>query len=192
MLTKTFYTALFKPNKVRFDIHHRREHCSANRNQNDMIGLNPYQQVRIERPTASETTLALYTIIDTHEEEPDVVFVGYTNPDDLKGRLGLDPDNIKDFTDNLNAQVTAVGLTVSQARCNSEFIEQLDDNGHHRGLIVIAPHDGDIEEYTDEQAEHVGKQLSSKYVSVWVCKGFKEHGGAFDRWHITSTDISEK
>src|ERR671919_698579 len=100
-----------------------------------MIGLNPYQQVRIERPTASETTLVLYTRIDTHEE-------------------------------------------------------QLDVDGHHRGLIVIAPHDGDIEEYTDEQAEHVGKQLSSKYVSVWVCKGFKEHGGAFDRWHITSTDIS--
>jgi phage replication-related protein YjqB (UPF0714/DUF867 family) len=74
----------------------------------------------------------------------------------------------------------------------SEFIEQLNDNGHHRGLIAIAPHGGDIEEYTDEQAEHVGKQLSSKCVSVWVCKGFKEHGGAFDRWHITSTDISDK
>jgi phage replication-related protein YjqB (UPF0714/DUF867 family) len=158
-----------------------------------MIGLNPYQQVRIERPTANGTTLALYTIIDTHEEEPNDVFIDYTNPDNLQDRLDFDlSNNIDHFTGNLNAQVTAVGLTVSQARCNSEFIEQLDDNGHHHGLIVIAPHGGDIEEYTDEQAEHVGKQLSSKSVSVWVCKGFKEGGGAFDRWHITSTDISEK
>jgi phage replication-related protein YjqB (UPF0714/DUF867 family) len=164
-----------------------------------MIGLSPCQQVRIERLTerltANGTTLALalYTIIDTHEDEPnDVVYIDYKKNKDLKDRLGLDPRNIKDFRGNLNAQVTAVGLTVSQARCNSEFIEQLDDNGHHRGLIVIAPHGGDIEEYTDEQAEHVGKQLSSKGVSVWACKGFKEGSGAFNRWHITSTDISEK
>jgi phage replication-related protein YjqB (UPF0714/DUF867 family) len=25
-----------------------------------------------------------------------------------------------------------------------------------------------------------------------MCKGFKKEGGAFDRWHITSTDISEE
>lgn len=192
MLTKTSYTAQFKPDKDRFDPPHHREHCSANSNQIHMIGLNRYQQVRIERPTANDTTLALYTIVDTHEEEPNDVFIDYRNPDDLKARLDLNPNNIEAFTGNLNAQVTAVGLTVSQARCNSEFIEQLDDNGHHRGLIVIAPHGGDIEEYTDEQAEHIGKQLSSKCVSVWVCKGFKEHGGALDRWHITSTDISEE
>ena len=191
MLTKTSYTAQFKPDKDRFDPPHHREHCSANSNQIHMIGLNRYQQVRIERPTANDTTLALYTIVDTHEEEPNDVFIDYRNPDDLKARLDLNPNNIEAFTGNLNAQVTAVGLTVSQARCNSEFIEHLDDNGHHRGLIVIAPHGGDIEEYTDEQAEHIGKQLS-KCVSVWVCKGFKVHGGALDRWHITSTDISEE
>jgi phage replication-related protein YjqB (UPF0714/DUF867 family) len=190
MLTKTSYTAQFIPAKDRFDPSHRREHCSANLNQIDMIGLNLGQQVRIERPTANGTTLALYTIIDTHKEEPDVVYVGYNNLNDLEERFGL--SNTQLFTGNLNSQVTAVGLTVSQARCNSEFIEQLDDDGQHRGLIVIAPHGGDIEPYTDEQAEHVGKQLSSKCVSLWVCKGFKEHGGAFNRWHITSTDISEE
>ena len=74
----------------------------------------------------------------------------------------------------------------------SEFIENLADNGHNNGLIVIAPHGGNIEKYTDEQAEHVGQKLSSEYVSEWICKGFKKGGGAFDRWHITSTDISEE
>jgi phage replication-related protein YjqB (UPF0714/DUF867 family) len=42
------------------------------------------------------------------------------------------------------------------------------------------------------QAEHVGKQFSSEQVSEWICKGFKKPRGAFDRWHITSTDISEE
>jgi phage replication-related protein YjqB (UPF0714/DUF867 family) len=28
--------------------------------------------------------------------------------------------------------------------------------------------------------------------SEWICKGFKKPRGAFDRWHITSTDISEE
>ena len=58
-------------------------------------------------------------------------------------------------------------------------------------MIAIAPHGGDIERHTDEEAERVCKRLSSKCVSEWVCKGFKKRGGAFDRWHITSTDISE-
>ena len=64
-----------------------------------------------------------------------------------------------------------MGLTVSEAEAYSEFIENLADNGHHNRLIIIAPHGGDIEEYTDEQAEHVAQKLSSKCVSVWICKG---------------------
>ena len=83
MLTKTSYTAQFKPDKDRFDRSHRREHCSANLNQIHMIGLNPCQQVRIERPTANGTTLALYTIIDRHDEEPECCICRYKNPDDL-------------------------------------------------------------------------------------------------------------
>jgi hypothetical protein len=54
-----------------------------------MMGLNTGQQVRIERPTANGTTLALYTIIDAHDEEPKSVFVDYKNPKDLEDRLGL-------------------------------------------------------------------------------------------------------
>jgi hypothetical protein len=50
----------------------------------------------------------------------------------------------------------------------------LADNGHNNGLIVIAPHGGNIEKYTDEQAEHVGQKLSSEYVFEWICKGFKK------------------
>ena len=37
----------------------------------------------------------------------------------------------------------------------------------------------------------VASRLRAKAVSSSRCKGFKERGGASDRWHITSTDIHE-
>jgi len=169
---------------------HIREHCIANLGQINIIGRDRCQQVRIERPTANGTALALYTVVDVHDQEPDIVFLD-KNEDDLRKRLELEHSNVADFTGKVNAQVTDVGLTDAEAEYSNEFIENLADNGHNRGLIVIAPHGGNIEKYTDEQAEHVGQKLSSEYVSQWICKGFKKGGGAFDRWHITSIDISE-
>jgi phage replication-related protein YjqB (UPF0714/DUF867 family) len=158
-----------------------------------MMGLNPGRQVRIERPTANGTTVALYTI-DAHDQESDnAVCVGFTKPEDLRDRLGLSVKG--SFKGKISAQVTAVGLNDEEAEVYSEFIEHLADNDYNSGLIVIAPHGGNIEKHTDEQAEYVyEKLLSSKRVSMWFCKGFnkKEDGDAFNRWHITSTDINEE
>ena len=183
------YSAQIKPIDDRIPNNHIREHCLANLSQLNMIRIDRCQQVRIERPTPTGTALALYTVIDVHDEEQDVVFVD-KNLDDLRDRLEL--SSTDNFTGRINAQVTAVGLTDAEAEDFSEFIENLADNGHNNRLIVIAPHGGNIEKYTDEQAEHVGQKLSSEYVSEWICKGFKKGGGAFDRWHITSTEISEE
>jgi phage replication-related protein YjqB (UPF0714/DUF867 family) len=55
---------------------------------------------------------------------------------------------------------------------------------------VIAPHGGDIERHTAEQAEQVASRLAAKAVSSWRCKGWKGGGGALVRWHITWTDLS--
>jgi phage replication-related protein YjqB (UPF0714/DUF867 family) len=160
-----------------------------------MIGLTPGQQVRMERPTENGTTFALYTIDayddEEGEEEPDnTVYVGYAELKDLKERLDL--SSTDSFQGKINAQVAAVGLNDVDAETYSEFIEHLADDGSNRELIVIAPHGGFIEEHTDEQAQYVAQQLPSKSVSVWMCKGFKKDGGAFARWHITSTDINEE
>src|SRR6266508_511489 len=164
-----------------------REHCSVHHSQITTIRRDIGQQVRVERYAPDGVTLlgfAIYTVITVHDEEPDVVFVGYRDPKsthhDLRNRLGL--SSTDSITGKINSQVTD----------NSEFTEHLADNGRHQGLIVIAPHGGDIEKHTDEQAELVGERLASKCVSVWVCKGVKAGGGAFDRWHITSTDICEE
>jgi phage replication-related protein YjqB (UPF0714/DUF867 family) len=166
-----------------------REHCSAHRSQITTIGRDKGQQVRIERYAPDGVTLldfAVYTVIDVHDEEPDVVFVGFRDPEskhhDLRDRLGL--SSTCPFIGKIDSQVTDAGITE-----NGGFVECRTDNGHHRGLIAIAPHGGDIERHTDEQAERVREQLASKCISVWVCQGFKE-GGAFDSFHTTSTDIS--
>ena len=66
----------------------------------------------------------------------------------------------------------------------------------NRKLVVIAPHGGEIEPWTDEQAEFVRNHLPHDRVSVWMCKGFSKpdstFSDAYERWHITSTEISER
>ena len=152
------------------------------------IGKNIGEQVRIERPTENGTALALYTVVGDHDRESDIVFVGYKIRGDLEERFDL--INYP-FTGKVEAQVTAEGLSDEQAENCSEFIERLTDNGVNQRLVVIAPHGGNIEKFTDLQADYVREQFSSDHVSEWICKGFKKGGGAYDRWHITSTDISE-
>jgi phage replication-related protein YjqB (UPF0714/DUF867 family) len=190
--TETAYKPLFIPNTGKFSDPHSREHCSISASEIRRMGLNTRQQVRIERPTEDGTTLALYTIISPHIEYRDNVYLDYKDPKDIDKRFGLSSSIVNSFNGKINPQVAAVGLTDDKAKAYSEFIEKLTDDGQNSQLAVIAPHGGDIEEHTDEQAEHVAKHLPSNCVSVWMCKGFKKGGGAFDRWHITSTDISEK
>jgi phage replication-related protein YjqB (UPF0714/DUF867 family) len=176
---------------------HIREHCTAHRTRIATIRRGKGQQVRVERYAADGVQLldvALYTIIDVHDGEPDVVAIGYKDPEstnhDLRDRLGL--SSIYPFPCKINAVVPHPTVADDKVEERSEFIERLTDNGRHRGLIAIAPHGGNIERHTDEQARAVRDRLAQKCVSVWFCRGYKLGGGAFDRWHITSRDISEE
>jgi len=187
---ETAYAAKFTPNKDKCSRPHSREHCSVNADQIRMMGLNTRQQVRIERPAENGTTLALYTIESTHNEQANDVFLDYVDPGDVEPRFQVPTS--EPFQGKINPQVAAVGLSDAEAEAYSEFVEHLADNDYNRELVVIAPHGGFIEQHTDTQAQHLAQQLPSNCVSVWICKGFKKGGGAFARWHITSTDISEE
>jgi phage replication-related protein YjqB (UPF0714/DUF867 family) len=90
----------------------------------------------------------------------------------------------------LDTKVVDPELCDEEARDAGELVERLDDDGSQRNLIVIAPHGGDIEEHTDEQAERVAKRLGLRLASAWRAKGWRPGGGAFVRWHITSTDLN--
>ena len=161
------------------DLIEDREHCSAHPERLKTIGRAVGQQVRIGR---SSSQYALYTVSETRQESPDnVVRAGAAG----RQRLGTSAE----FAARLNSQVPHPSFTDPQAKANSEFVERLTDDGRHQGLIATAPHGGDIEPYTDEQAERVARQLASKRVSAWRCKGWKAGGGTHERWHITSTDI---
>ena len=187
------YDARLIPDIDRIPSGNRREHCLEHRSRITTIGRNKGQQVRIDRhaPDAEDPPpRALYPVIDVHDDEPDVVFVGYKNLDDLRDRLKL--SSTGPFTGRINSNVPDPTLKVEKVKQNSEFVECLTDDGRQCGLILITPHGGEIEIPTDEQAQRVRERLASKCVSVWFCKGLRKNGGAFDRRHVTTTDISKE
>jgi phage replication-related protein YjqB (UPF0714/DUF867 family) len=160
------------------DLIGHKEHCSADPEKLATVGRALRHQVRIRR---DDEEYGLYTVSEVRQECPaNIVRMGKGG----RERLGTsDP-----FDGMLDSQVPRVALTDCDAEAQGEFVERLDDDGTHTGLIAIAPHGGDIEAYTDQQAERVASQL--KGVSSWRCKGWHPKG-AFDHWHITSTDIHE-
>ena len=163
------------------DLLDHKEHCSADPEKLATVGRALGHQLRIKR---NDSQYALYTVSQVRQETPDnIVRIG----DSGRNRLGTSGE----FAAALHSQVPHPTFNDAEAEANSEFVERLDDDGVHTGLIVIAPHGGDIERHTDQQAERVASRLKVKGVSSWRCKGFKEGGGASDRWHITSTDIHE-
>ena len=166
------------------DLIARREHCSVDGRLLGSVAAALGQQIRIRR-TATE--YALFTVSECRkEDDPGVVRLG------LGGRRRLGTDDPFDGAVVLPAAHPT--MSDRDAEATGELVERLDDDGEQRELIVIAPHGGDIERHTDEQAERVTSRLGAYKVSLWRCKGWKQRredgsGGAFDCWHITSTDI---
>ena len=140
-------------------------------------------QCRVIAPNGEQ---ALYTVGDVRGEQGDDrcrmglaarMRLGYSNP----------------FAATLSTFVVAPDdMTDAQAEAAGEFVERLVDDGVSAGLVVIAPHGGNIERYTDIQAAHTQSRLANTGASSWICKGYKPGGGAYNRWHITSTDISRQ
>jgi phage replication-related protein YjqB (UPF0714/DUF867 family) len=162
------------------DLKHRPEHCSVDPARLASIGRAVTHQVRVYR---TDKDFGLYTVSEVRPENPDsTVRMGL----DGRRRLGTD-DEFDGRIDSLGPQP---GLLEDQARDAGELIELLDD-GHQTRLIAIAPHGGNIEPHTDQQAERVASRLAAKAVTCWRCKGWNPDGDAFDRWHITSTDLNE-
>ena len=87
------------------------------------------------------------------------------------------------------------GKTDSWLRLNSELGEfKVETSPAQTSIIIMAPHGGAIETNTDEIAAHFYDQLTavySKSAGLWYCCGYQDSLGAFDAWHITSSDISE-
>jgi phage replication-related protein YjqB (UPF0714/DUF867 family) len=114
-----------------------------------------------------------------------------------RGRVALGPCALDRWEATVAAGVADPrAVTVSAAVLDPvRFTEQLNVDTN-AGLVVIAPHGDDIEPYTHLQADEVVTRilrLGGRKVATWVClgQGF-DNVGARIRWHITSTDVSER
>lgn len=171
------------------DLQKHKEHCSADVRALDALGITVCQQVRVKRTDTG--MYALYTVSELRHEATDddkVVRMG------LAGRKRLPKAHEDhDFPAEFDSQVVNPTMSDEEAAANGEFIERLrDDDKTQTGLIVLAPHGGEIEDHTDDQATRVADQLADKPVSLWLCKGYGPLSGAPDAsqiWHITAADI---
>jgi phage replication-related protein YjqB (UPF0714/DUF867 family) len=161
------------------DLQKRGEHCSAASDTLAELGIERRQQIRVIR---GDDEYALYTVSEVHPRtQTPVIRMGQVGRDRLRGPEEFDAD--------IDTRVANQDLDDEKAEENSEFVERLCDDGAS-DLIVIAPHGGDIEPHTDEQARHVVTCLAPQRVTLWLCRGWKDGGGAHERWHITSTDLN--
>jgi poly-gamma-glutamate hydrolase-like protein len=176
----TYEATIRRARSSQDDLKKRREHCSADPRRLAAIGRDVGQQVRITRAGRR----ALYTVSEPRHEVPDTVV--RTGPAGRQ-RLGTSDE----FAGVVDSRAPHPTISEERAEDEGEFIERLRDDGRQARLIVIAPHGGEIEPFTDRQAERVRSRLGVRRASAWRCKGFDDDGPAFDSWHITSTDINE-
>ena len=97
--------------------------------------------------------------------------------------------------DEMKAVVQATVVDAAPPPDGVRFFEVAEDDRTQTYFIAIAPHGGDIEQHTDDEAEHLEESWSQTAIrqppgrakdSVTRLKG------AFDRWHITSTDLIQR
>jgi phage replication-related protein YjqB (UPF0714/DUF867 family) len=80
-------------------------------------------------------------------------------------------------------------LTYTEAWEKDEVCEAVWDDGQSR-LVCCAPHSGDIETNTAQAATIVRKRLGADHASAWFVSAFGQN--AFDRWHVTTNNMSPK
>lgn len=133
-----------------------------------------------------------YGLVTVHSDYED----GSDN-NDVRVRLsGRQRFNESDSFDGWAEAWTPVhGQTDSWLSSNNELGEFLEEtSASQTDLVILAPHGGAIEGYTDELAQEFYDEMTvtySKDASAWYCIGYQGELGAFDAWHITSTDLSE-
>lgn len=165
------------------------ENCTIDPELRNNEGYVIGQQVRIW-PKNESGKYGLVTLYSNYQDG--------TDNDDI--RMRLSGRQRFDETDSFDAYLDAAGIKTGQSKSwlqsNNEYGEILtESNTAHSDIVICAPHGGIIENYTDEEAEWMYNRLvnyHSKNASCWVACGWQSSIGAFDAWHITSTDISRE
>lgn len=159
-----------------------REHCTVSEDCLEGRGIAIGEQIRVGSDDFHSTyDSGLYTVVGT-ASSPGTIEMSKEGLD----RLGV-KNNTSGFV-RTNAPHPEYE-TREEADEHDEYGEILVDDGEQSDLVACAVHGGWIEYRTDEQAAHVADALD---VTEWSCVGYNDGGGAYDRWHITSTDIDRR
>lgn len=166
---------------TQLDLIAMKEHISVDPDILPVLGVAVGQQVRIVR----SPFFGLYTITSSRQEKKNTDM----RMDDVgRERLGTTTT----FSGSCDSACVKNALTDVELQAQGEYGERLSDEGTG-GLVILAPHGGLIENYTDEEAERCFSQLQAqaKPCSSWRAKGWGSGDqGAFARWHITSTELN--
>lgn len=154
-------------------------------------GVSVTQQVRVgvknkNKPSVAYGIFTVYALMDDGTDNNDV-------------RMAYDGRQRLNESDSFDGILSGTGSVVvhdeNEAWLNDhdefgEFLEETDDE--HDEVVFCAPHGGVIENKTDEMAKWAHDILvgQSKDSSCWRCIGHQDEVGAYDAWHITSTEIS--
>lgn len=155
------------------------ERCSVDARALSLLGIGLGQQVRI----SFGGEFALFTVATTRKERTAaLVRMG------AKGLARLGATLVSNPHVTLDPAVVRKGLTDGDAKAMGELAEIVQGDPNGKFLVAIAPHGGNIEPGTDVQARRLAERLADRRASSWICCGYKPGGGAYARWHITSTD----
>ncbi len=155
----------------------------------EAVGVSIGQQVRIYSKDSTDK-YGNFTIYGWYDDESG----GSTIWMDSTGLSKF--DQTESFDGCFKKEAVLYDMSASNLESNDEFGCFLNEtNTSHSNIVVGSPHGGNIERYTDEQAVWFYDRIADyhqKDVSAWYCMGWHSVVGAFDAWHITSTDISRK
>lgn len=140
------------------------------------VGVEVGDQLRVY----ADAEYAAYTVREpgTGPGDESVARVSTAGVDRLRGWDGS-------FDALLDTQVVKPALSREAARTRGEYTENVVD-GTDR-LVACAPHGGFVEPGTGPQARRVAGATGA---TAWYTAGYRDGGGAYDRWHVSSTDMS--
>lgn len=160
----------------------RAERCRVSKNLLEERGVTIGEQIRVgSDDSRTKHESGLYTVIGTVSSAGRIEM----------GKEGLDRLGLKNNSSGfMRTNVPHPEYeTREKADQHDEYVEILVDDGEQSDLVACAAHGGWIEYRTDDQAAYVANALD---VTEWSCVGYNDGGGAYDRWHVTSTDIDRR
>ncbi len=165
--TRSFEAEIKKTVSNQYTILKFEEHCSVDPQLLSSIGRARGEQVRVRLEGGEDY---LFTVSEVRSELPQAIL-----------RLGKKArERIAAFEGQkavVGSQVTHPDYSDKQAKDNGEFVERLSNRPSDR-LVTVAPHGGDIEKWTDREAEMVARLLK---VTCWRCRGYKQSKGGTRR-----------